>query len=411
MPGNTSTIESLTRDEIYQRVWSQPMLPLARSFGIPTAMLAKICRSLKIPLPGKGYWWKKELGFPVEPAPLLPLDAAENKPVEEPARPKKQLTETERRVAVEKKDENRIRVPDQLLSPHPLVERTLRSLSSAKTDLDGRVRPRAKGCLDVCVGPESVDRAMRIMDAFLKAVEARGYTVVASEEKETEAWIKVDDEDIAFSLEELLNRREVELTPVEKRERERYERDGHVQLWWYLHRTEFVRYPNGRFTLTIDNHTSSIRARWSDGSTQRVENRLNSVIASLIRSAEHFKESRRQAEERDRIRKEEERRRLQKERRRREEHWRAKAMESKLAEWQHVEHVRAFVGAVRAEAVRRHGDIQKGTEIARWLAWGERYASRRDPLAADRELPTYSLDEEVRSKLEQSLKSDGFLPS
>jgi hypothetical protein len=66
------------------------------------------------------------------------------KRVEEPERPKTQLTETERKVAAEKKEENRIHVAAQLVSPQPLVEKTLRSLSSAKPDLDGRVRPRRK---------------------------------------------------------------------------------------------------------------------------------------------------------------------------------------------------------------------------------------------------------------------------
>lgn len=413
MSENTAVVECLTREELYEKVWSQPMTKTAKSYGLSDVGLAKICRKLNIPTPGRGYWWKAELGIPVERTPLPPLETAEEKPIqlnriEKPARPQKQLTETERKVAAEKKEENRIRVSDELVSPHLLVEKTLQSISSAKVDLDGRVRPKAKGCLDVCVGPDSIDRAMRIMDTLLKALEVRGYTIAASEEKEGEARVKVDGESIRFSLEEALDRREKALTPAEKFERGQYQREGHEQLWWYMHRTEYVRFPNGQLTLRIHNFSSSIRGRWSDGVTQRVEHRLNSVVASLIRSAEDFKECRRQAEERERIRKEKERQRFEEERKKRELQWRITNLKSQLADWQHVGHVREFIAAVRAEAMRRHGEVREGTEIARWLAWAERYASRHNPLAENCDLPTYSLDEETQCKMVQKLKADGY---
>jgi len=412
MPENTAVVECLTREELYEKVWSQPMTRTAESYGLSDVGLAKICRKLNIPTPGRGYWRKQELGIPVERTPLLPLETPEEKPiqlnrVEMPPKPKKELTEAERRAAEEKKEENRIRVPDQLISPHPLVEKTLRSLSSAKVDLDGRVRPNVKGCLDVCVGADSVDRAMRIVDTLLKALEARGYTIITSEEREAVAWVRVDDEDICFSLEERLNRRARKLTPAEKLEREQRKREEYEQLWWYNHRTEFIRIPSGHFTLTIENYSSSIRGRWSDGLIQRVENRLNSFVVSLIRTAEDFKEYRRRAEEEERKRKEEERRRRRRERRKREARWRVKMLRSKLAVWQHVERVRAFIAAVRNEAIRRHGEIHEASELARWLAWAERYASRYDPLGEDNELPTYSPDEETRRRLEPNCNSIG----
>lgn len=412
MSENTAVVESLTREELYEKVWSQPMTKLAKPYGLLNVGLAKICRKLNIPMPNRGYWWKKEMGLPAEQTPLPAFENAEDKPVElnrveKPARPQKQLTETERKVADEKKEENRIRVPDQLISPHPLVERTLQGLYNAKVDLDGRVRPKAKGCLDVCVGPDSIDRAMRIMDALVKALEGRGYTIIASDEDESEACVTVDDEDIRFSLEELLIRRKKELTPSEKLEREKYQREGHEQLWWYMHRTEYIRIPTGRFVLIVHNYSSSIRGRWSDGLTQRVENRLNSFVASLIRTAEDWKEWRWKKEEEERKRKEELQRRREKERRKRESQWRVRGLKMKLADWQHVEQVRSFIAVVRAESIQRHGDIQEGSEIAQWLAWAERYVARHDPLAEGNELPTYTPDEKARCKIEQGLDPDG----
>src|SRR5205807_10188407 len=53
------------RQELYERVWSQPVAKIAPSYGISVA-LAKICRKLKVPLPGRGYWAKRTHGHSVK---------------------------------------------------------------------------------------------------------------------------------------------------------------------------------------------------------------------------------------------------------------------------------------------------------------------------------------------------------
>jgi integrase len=53
---------TLTRQELYNAVWSQAMWTLAPSFGLSDVWLAKICRKHDIPHPPLGYWAKKEQG-------------------------------------------------------------------------------------------------------------------------------------------------------------------------------------------------------------------------------------------------------------------------------------------------------------------------------------------------------------
>ena len=64
-------METWNREELYAEVWKQPLVKAARKYGISAVMLGKVCRKLQIPLPGRGYWIKKEFGKPVEHA-LLP---------------------------------------------------------------------------------------------------------------------------------------------------------------------------------------------------------------------------------------------------------------------------------------------------------------------------------------------------
>lgn len=60
------------REELYEKVWTMPMLKLAKEHRVSNVALAKTCRNLHIPVPGHGYWSKKAANRPVPPKPPLP---------------------------------------------------------------------------------------------------------------------------------------------------------------------------------------------------------------------------------------------------------------------------------------------------------------------------------------------------
>lgn len=60
------------RAELYEKVWSQPMRVLAQQYGVSDVYLARVCRLLRIPLPGLGYWAKKSAGKTTKKRPQLP---------------------------------------------------------------------------------------------------------------------------------------------------------------------------------------------------------------------------------------------------------------------------------------------------------------------------------------------------
>lgn len=63
----------LSRDELYERVWSKPMSVLAREYGVTGNALAKICSRMHVPYPSRGHWVKVLAGTaPARPA--LPVD-------------------------------------------------------------------------------------------------------------------------------------------------------------------------------------------------------------------------------------------------------------------------------------------------------------------------------------------------
>jgi AcrR family transcriptional regulator len=59
---STNSAISLTRKELYRRVWSKPMSVVADEVGLTGNALAKICNRLLVPYPPRGYWVKASAG-------------------------------------------------------------------------------------------------------------------------------------------------------------------------------------------------------------------------------------------------------------------------------------------------------------------------------------------------------------
>ena len=77
---------SLTREQLYELVWSKPMQHLAKDYGISDRAMAKLCTRNQVPVPPRGYWAKKSSGHNVV-RPPLPAFVAKEKPKPEPPEP------------------------------------------------------------------------------------------------------------------------------------------------------------------------------------------------------------------------------------------------------------------------------------------------------------------------------------
>lgn len=370
--------------------------------------LAKVCHRLKIPTPPRGYWQQLRYGKSVRKIPLPKLPAGEDhKPVrfdvtDSPSESKRVLTEVDVLVRSEKLPENRIVVAEAVEAYHPIVERTSTSIRSAKTDSNGCVSPKAKGCLSVCIGPGSVDRAMRILDALVRALESRGFPVTPATARGRDPHVEVFAETLTFELIDVLDRKERPLTTAERRNHD---------LWpqlYSLPRPQFDHFPSGTLALRIGGAATGTRCQWRDDEKHRLEDQLNAFVAGLIRAADRVKIARREHEEQERRWEEERRRRQEEELRRREEEARIKQFEAKAIAWRAAQEFRQFIDAVRAEAVCRNGQIEDGSEVARWLDWAEQRLADINPLHDPQPLPAYSVSDDVRERWEWEIRSRGW---
>jgi hypothetical protein len=60
------------REKLYEEVWNEPALVVAKRYGISGVALGKTCRKLVVPLPPRGYWARVRAGRKAPPRPPLP---------------------------------------------------------------------------------------------------------------------------------------------------------------------------------------------------------------------------------------------------------------------------------------------------------------------------------------------------
>jgi hypothetical protein len=172
-------IVTLSRKELYDQVWAEPMTKLAARYGFSDVGLAKICKKNKIPGPPRGYCAQKQFGnAPRRP----PLPNTGNNPdiqinihPDQISRPgyKNPLLGL---IVQERKPENRIVVPKELENPHPLIK-TAGILNSLKPERTGKIKPPWGQRLDIEVTRCDLPRALLIMDTLIKAMEDRGFEI------------------------------------------------------------------------------------------------------------------------------------------------------------------------------------------------------------------------------------------
>ena len=344
------------RSELYDLVWSAPLQKAAARVGLSDVGLAKLCDRHSIPRPPQGYWARAASRRDSTDRPQLAGDISEVVEIQPVGNVEPRNNVTAPRVIVGK----------ELREPHRLVRATRAALRRARPDNHDLVTTSGGGTLRVAIAPGAVPRALLLLDALIKAFEARGLTVTAPKGFRSQCSVAVGDQQIAFSLKEALLQSDYE--PTEE-EQAREEKSG----WASYRRYDFR--PSGKLTIRLHGLESvPVRKTWSDGKRARLEEKLGEVVLGVEAAGEaqialekEWAQRRlqwaREAEER------EARRRVQEEERRR----RGELRDLALA-WEDAERIRRFLTAI--SAVGSRGD----PNLSEWVEWASAVADGHDPL-------------------------------
>lgn len=364
----------VTRKALYDQVWSTPMARLSKEYGISDVALAKICKKLKVPYPGRGYWRRKETGKAVKQLPLPPnsdpaKQAVTIHPTIRPDALEPASEETTQRITAEQTPEQKIEVPDHLGKTHRLLSGQLTEWRSASVDEYGAIRSGSLRQLNIRVSPQHLSRAVRIMNALLLALEARGHQVGIQDGFKKAFGVRMNGAPVEFGLEEKFQR-------IERSEEKSQKQDP-----WGYRRFEYV--STGMLMLKITEWgADGLQKTWSDGKTTKLENCLNDFVVGLLRVAEAVKVRRLKQEQEEQLRREAERRRQEEAVKRQKELARLQALEQEAANWAKAQQLRTYLSALKDMLTAKHGAIQPGSQADQWLIWAHQHADRLDPLVA-----------------------------
>jgi len=405
----------ISRKELYEMVWSEPMLKVGARFSVSSSYMARVCTMLNVPRPERGYWAKRKVGKapkklalpPPRPGDLLEwtrgkaLDAQPSRGRPEP------LTVYQRRTRRERRE-----LPDQ----HPILAGAKPLFQAGRLSWDAQyLKPSKRRLVDLVVSKSALDHALDFANELFLALEARGHRVMFSPAHESFRRAEVDQREnpkkgerlndlwyptrctvvyvgtVAFGLTfiELTEHAEAEYRKggyVRLKERARTSRSRHASddAW-----TIMKEFPTGH--LCLQAYSPYPRVRWLQQWRETPARTLPAQIPGIIRKletataeiAQLFEEGERQAElERQRWEARQEQWRREAEARRAKEALTASLNELKeiIDAWAEAKRIEQFLSTTerRLESLAREHRPQVGERLQR----ARELISSTDSLAA-----------------------------
>lgn len=350
---------TLTRDQLYELVWSKPITVLAKEFGLSDNDFRKICKNHNIPLPYMGYWSKLRHGKPVRKV-MLPTSIEGTEIIISPPNENPQANQNEfisRTILmkeIEPKYKNLLQVPARLTNPDDLIVKARDALTINKKyySKNGLIRPHS-GYLSINVDPINVPRALRFMDALIKLLKARGHDVNVGH---AESRVVVFDEELVIHLQEKL--------------KYEYVIEGKYN-WKTRHE-----HPTGIFMLRTWKTFHWHQKVWSDGKVL-IENQLEKIVVGIELLAQ--KEKAKQIELEEFWAQQDEEQRIKKERHDREEldsaNFQKLLAQSQI--WKQSQVLCEFISAIESKLIASE---ELTNESREWLGWAKEKAEKFNPL-------------------------------
>lgn len=347
----TKELANLTREQLYEKVWSTPCIKLAAEFGLSDVAIAKRCKKLEVPRPSRGYWAKLEAGRKPRRVPLPP-------------------TQEEEFTRLAGKDPVRRKLPraDEA-SLAPLAAEFLAALKKCKNRWDSRIHLKEPSWPEASVSPALAERCAQAFHVILQGTDGVGLPFRKSRSSYEGGVFRLGHDQLFFAMEEDL---------IASPERAR----GRGRRLAYSAYGE-NRVPCGSLTFKINSsrYGRDTEKQWREGEDGVLEDVLVKVVAGI---RGHFVQVRKKRVQ-DAI--DQERHRLEAEERHR-EYVKKEAMEE--AAKRRTKHAKAVRKVVRT----RRDDLLKAAEWWRLHCVALDYIAdceRRWMVAQDGQLHPYQL--------------------
>lgn len=346
----------LTRKELYDLVWENPLSKLAKKYSLSDNGLRKVCRKLDIPLPKNGYWQKIQYNKKVNQEKLPVNNTVENSITLKFRDNSETIINGVENELNQLTKEIKNELKETIIFPEKLT-RPLQLISDAKNDLKTKepehyhnmkgLLNTSPDILNIAVAPQNVKRALLFMDIFIKAIQKRGHNVITKEGTK----VVIDSVQLSIGLRERLKRTIVKGTHWDSTELN----------------------PSNILSLRLDAYPAS---EWTDTNTSKLEDKIPNIIAKLELQA--VVEKRRAIEreiwhtEYERQRKIEEDLKARKE----QEINKTKKLFSDAEKFEKATMYRNFIAATEQNAIKENNLTE---ELKEWIKWANEKADWFDP--------------------------------
>lgn len=346
----------ITREELYNLVWENPLSKLAKKYNLSDNGLRKVCKKLDIPLPKNGHWQKIQFNKKVIKE-KLPLNNTVEASITLKFRDNSETVingEVNELNQLTKELENTLKdtiiFPEKLTKPNQLIIDAKDDLKTKEPfsyhNMQGLVTTSA-GILNITVAPKNVKRALLFMDIFIKAVQKRGHKIIVKDGTK----IVIDSTELKIELRERLKRKIVKGT--------------------YSDYTELE--PSNILSLRLDVYPTK---EWADTNTSQIEDKIPNIIAKLELQAVKEKQD---AIDREIWNREYERKRKIEEdleAKRNFELKEFKGLFQKSNRWHQAEILRKYIAEVENKAKENNSLTE---EVIKWLEWANNKVEWYDP--------------------------------
>jgi hypothetical protein len=352
---------TLTRKELYDLVWAEPLSSLAKKYKISDNGLRKICKRMNIPIPAMGHWQKIQYGKKVIVTKLpakydgkdkVTLDEKKSSDidVDSPLAQQRRLVQT-----IESSQDLTLKVPERMSSsPDKLIRSTMDYYDAIRRYYKSHhgIHPDRINVLNIQVQEESRPRAYRLLDTIIKVLRSRKHDIIADH---FTTYVKIGDEQVKFRL----------------REKQRV---SDIKTSYGGQQYEST----GEFVFVID--VRSYYRKEVKDSHEPIESKISTIIAMLELEGKRMKEERiayeiwrKEMDEKERIERE------LKERQDKEAHA-LKKLFLKAIRLHQANILRSYIQTVEENAIKQ-GTVSE--ELKTWMDWAEKKVAWYDPLIND----------------------------
>jgi hypothetical protein len=360
-------METYTRQQLHDLVWSGPMRDVAKKLGLSDNGLRKHCVKAFVPLPPQGHWNKVQAGQKVKTTPLPPRVPGVSVQVTigqwDYRQYEKRLKEAE---PIEPKFEEAIEALRERVARNLGVVVAAKSLSpphaAFRRQVEDDARRAAQSTWHTPVFDSPLEkRRLRMLQGLFYGLSRLDCSVTVQGRETRTIYVGVGQQTVSIAVERAATRRR----SADAKEVERL-----------------------KFTILKGVGSETERISWTDTDDQPLESQLSAIAVEIIVASElqyrehhiwvHQDEIRRREEMRqEAIRRQIEQEQAERERLIKLEAQRLKRLTDGAENYHRAQAIRAFVSTV----VDMQIDNTDPERVARWREWALLQADRLDPIA------------------------------